>query len=119
MKILDKSGIEMESPDLTKGYLKEERTLVKHHEAIEYVPDEGHWEIIREYPNGGKDAVFVADVPGVEPKEAWDEYETVLRYTPYTPEELAEIEANRKPTTEEQIAELREALDLLLSGVTE
>ena len=26
-----------------------------HHEAIEAVEEQGHYEIIREYPNGGKD----------------------------------------------------------------
>ena len=42
-----------------------------------------------------------------------------------TPEEIAEHEAmvaespQQEPTTEERIAELEEALELLLSGVTE
>lgn len=53
-------------------------------------------------------------------QEAWDEYETVQRFIPYTEEELAQMESARnQPTLEEQVAELREALELLLSGATE
>lgn len=46
-------------------------------------------------------------------------------YRDMTPEEIAEMEAHRddisqnEPTQEERIAELEEALALLLSGVTE
>lgn len=77
--------------DLRKGYLKKERRFVKHHEAVEAVEEQGHWETVREYPNGGKEATWVVDVVGVEGKEAWDEYEDVERYVEYTHEELAEL----------------------------
>ena len=118
MKIIDESGIEVEFPDLGKGYLKED-VLVKHHEAVEGVKEQFHYETIKEYPNGGKDVRKVIDVPGVEAKEAWDEKIPVYRYVLYTEEELAEREANKKPTPLERIAELEESLELLLSGVTE
>lgn len=119
MKIFGIDDQEIESPDFRLGYLKPEKRLVTHHPAIAAVPEQFHYEEIAVYPNGGKDFAIVVDVPGVDAVDAWDEYEDILRYILYTPEELAQIEANRKPTTEEQIAELREALDLLLSGVTE
>ena len=118
MKIIDENGVELENPDFSLGYLKEDVQII-HHEAIEGVKEEFHYETIREYPNGGKDVKKVIDVPGVEAKEAWDEKISVYRYVLYTEEELAEIEANRKPTTEERIAELEEALEMILSGVTE
>ena len=102
MKILDMDGIEIESPDLEKGYLKEEKIFVQHHEAIEAVEEVWHYETVAEYPNGGKDLAKVVDVPGVEAQEEWDEYEDILRYILYTEEELAEMEAERnKPTTQE------------------
>jgi hypothetical protein len=118
MKIIDENGVELENPDFSLGYLKEDVRII-HHEAIEGVKEEFHYETIREYPNGGKDVKKVIDVPGVEAKEAWDEEIPFLRYILYTEEELAEIEANRKPTMEDRIKELEEALELLLSGVTE
>lgn len=119
MKYFGVDDLEIFSPDLSLGRVVPDKRLVAHHPAVEAVPDVWHYEVIATYPNGGQDLEKVVDVPGVPAVEAWDEYEDILRYIPYTPEELAEKEANRKPSTEEQIAELREALDLLLSGVTE
>lgn len=120
MKIYDENNAEVLNPDLTRGRLVEAKIFIAHHDAVQAVAEEGHWETLREYPNGGKDVAWGVDVPGVEAKEAWDEYEEALRYIPYTAEELAQIEeAKNKPTAEQRIAELEEALALLLSGVTE
>lgn len=80
MRIFDKNNVEIVSPDLSVGYLEQEEIFVKHHEATEAVEEQWHYETVAEYPNGGKDVVKVIDVPGVEAKEAWDEYETILRY---------------------------------------
>lgn len=111
MKILDENGIEIESPDLTLGYLKDETIFVKHHKAIEAVEEVWHYETVAEYPSGGKDVKKVVDVPGVEAQEAWDEYEDIQRYILYTEEELAAMEEERnKPTVEE-------LLNILLGGV--
>lgn len=111
MRIIDESGIEVESPDLEKGYLKNDSLLIMHHEAVEGVKEEFHYETIAEYPNGGKDVKKVVDVPGVEAKEAWDEYENILRYVSYTEAELKikEYEKNRNPLT------VMEVLEMLLS----
>lgn len=112
MRILDENGIEIRNPDYEKGYLKEDNIFIEHHEAIEAVEEQGHWETIAEYPNGGKDIEWIVDVEGVEEKEAWDEYEDIYRYVLYTPEELAKIEEERnKPTIEELLG--------ILMGVTE
>lgn len=119
MKIIDEKGNEVTSFDPSLGRLASDRVLIAHHPAVEAVGEVWHYETVKEYPNGGKDVEKVIDTPGIEAAEAWDEYEDVMRFIAYTPEELAEMEANRKPTTAEQITELREALDLLLSGVTE
>ncbi len=120
MRIIDEYGAEIWQPNLEEGYLKEDRMFIAHHDAVEFLAEQGHFEVIAEYPNGGKDVEWVVDVPGREAKEAWDEYEDILRYVRFTAEELEEIRRQKaEPTPEERIAELEEALALLLSGVTE
>lgn len=116
MRIFDKSNNRIDQPDLQKGHLKNDRIFVKHHEAIEAVAEQGHWETVKEYPNGGKDVDWVVDIPGVKGKEAWDEYEDILRYVEYTEEELAELS---KPTVEERLISIEQKLETmikLLSG---
>lgn len=91
MRIIDQNDIELQngSIDSTKGYLKRDSLFIRRHEAVEAVEEQGHWETIKEYPNGGKDVEWVVDTPAVEAKEAWDEYEDVLRFIPYTTKEFA------------------------------
>lgn len=89
MRILDENGIEIESPDYELGYLKPDRLLISHHESIDSVEEQGHWETIAEYPNGGKDVDWIIDIPGKPAKEAWDEYEDIQRFVKYTESELA------------------------------
>lgn len=91
MRILDEQGNELETYDNTKGYLVNDKVLIARHEAVEAVEEQGHFETIAEYPNGGKDVEWVVDKPGVEAAEAWDEYEDIYRYIPYTVDELAEM----------------------------
>jgi hypothetical protein len=118
MKIYDKNNVQITNPDLALGHLVEDRIFIAHHEAVQAVAEEGHWETVAVYPNGGKDASWIVDVPAVEAKEAWDEYEDILRYIPLTEEELEQIEeAKNKPTAEQRIAELEEALNALLEGL--
>ena len=93
MRILDENGALLTNPDLGLGHLVEEQLLLEHHPKVEAIPEQWHYETVAEYPNGGKDIAKVVDVPGVEEKEAWDEYETILRYVPYTEEELAAMKA--------------------------
>lgn len=94
MRILDENGIEIEENDVdnSKGYLTEEKLFVVHHDAIEFIPEKGHYEVIAEYKNGGKDVEWIVDIPAVEAKEAYDEYETILRFVPFSEKELDEIE---------------------------
>ena len=126
MKIINENGAAIETPDLTLGYLVGGTEPVEH-PAVEGVEEVSHYETVAEYPNGGKDIRRAVDVPGVEAREAWDEEIAIQIYKPYTQEELDRMEAERnKPTTEERLAaldeenrQLKEALDLLLSGATE
>lgn len=120
MKIIDSNGLEITTPDLTKGYLKPETQTI-HHDAVAGVEEVSHYEY-KTYPNGGRDRWKVVDVPGVDPQPAWDEEVPVMRYIRYTAEELAAQEKARKeaeekaqlPTAEERLAALEAAmLDLL------
>ena len=112
MRILDENNVEIASPDLSLGHLVEEEVFVAHHPAVEAVREQWHYETVYEYLNGGKDVVKVVDVPGVEAKDAWDEYETIKRYVPYTEEELAALEAKRnKPTLESRVDVLETTTD--------
>ena len=103
MRILDENNIELteEQINLELGYLRPENIISIHHKAVEEVKEIGHYEVIAEYPNGGKDVKWVIDVPGVEAKEAWDEYEDIQRYILYTEEELAARDAEKKAKEEE------------------
>lgn len=126
MEIYNQNMELIENPDPTLGYLKESTRTV-HHEAVEGVLERWHYDVIREYPNGGKEVEKVIDVPGVAAKEAWDEEIPIQIYVPYTQEELDDMEEERnKPTMEDRLAaleaenkQLKEALDLLLSGAIE
>ena len=112
MRILDENNVEITAPDLTLGHLVEEEVFVAHHPAVEEVPEQWHYETIKEYPGGGRDVVKVVDVPWVEAKAAWDEYETIKRYVPYTEEELAALEeARNKPTLESRVETLETTTD--------
>ena len=120
MDMYDEQGNPVTDFDPAKGRLEMQKRM-HHHEAVEAVEEQGHWETVVEYPEtGGRDVQWVVDAPGVEAQEAWDEEETYWLYIPYTEEELEQMEADRnQPTPEERVKELEEALELLLSGATE
>lgn len=133
MKIIDSNGNPIETPDLAKGYLKQETQTI-HHDSVAGVEEVSHYET-ETFPDGtpaiyydadgrekGRDVRKVVDVPGVDPQPAWDEEVPVQRYILYTAEELAAQEKARKeaeekaqlPTAEERLAALEAAmLDLL------
>ena len=109
MRILDENNIELtkEEVNLELGYLRPESIMSIHHEAAEEVKEVGHYEVIAEYPNGGKDVAWIIDVPGIEAKEAWDEYEDIQRYVLYTEEELAARDAEKKAKEEDALLKVQ------------
>ena len=119
MNIYDEQGNSVMNYDPAKGRL-ETRKRVHHHEAIEAIEEQGHWETVAEYPEtGGKDVRWIIDVLGVKAQPAWDQEETYWLYIPYTEAELAQMEElSKAPSQEERIRELEEAIELLLSGAT-
>ena len=54
-----------------------------------------HYEVLKTYPNGGRDVREIKPTEAVPAKEAWDETEDIQVYIPYTEEELAAIEARK------------------------
>lgn len=93
MRIFDETKtkeIQENEIDFLKYRLEQSRLFVKHHEAVAEVQEQSHYEIIAEYPNGGKDVKEVVDVAYVAPKEAYDEYEDILYLVPLTNEEIIE-----------------------------
>lgn len=85
----------LNSYDLAKGYLVVDKILIAHHPAKEEFKKKSHMEVLAEYPNGGKDVVEVIDVPYCPAKEAWDEYEDIKVYIPYTAEQQREADTKK------------------------
>lgn len=105
MRIFDKhKKNEIKDFDRNSGKLMPDKLFVAHHEAREASDEIGHYEVIREYSNGGKDVKWVVDKPAVTACEEHDEYEDILVFVPYTEEELAKMAARS------EIAELKAKL---------
>lgn len=110
MEIYNQNMELIENPDMELGYLKNDVRIV-HHNAVQGVEQVSHYEVVKEYPTGGRILEEVIDVPGVQARDAWDEEIPIHIYVPYTQEELDAIEAEKnKPTTEQRIAALEEEL---------
>lgn len=103
MRILDQNNNEIANPNLEKGHLEIEQIVTNHHDAVSASPGKSHIEVIKKYPNGGRDVITVWDEEPVEAKDAWDETEQIQRYVPYTADELAEQEKQKE---EQRQAEL-------------
>ena len=111
MKIIDENGIELTGePDLTLGRLVDDVELV-HHEAIAGVQQVSHYVPIEHLANGSTIVDEVIDVPGVEPKPAWDETVPIQRYIKYTQDELDE--QARQQEHETKMAQMPETVAAL------
>lgn len=137
MRILNQNDVEIDltSIDYEKGYLIEDRLFIAHHDANDFIEEQGHWIVIAEcLETGGKEVKWIVDEPAIPAREAWDEYEYIQRYILYTEEELAAREAEKETENnranrinqlinsgalKEDLQELYEALDMILNGVTE
>ena len=99
MKIYDEAGALLTGePDLTAGYLTQEQRVTAHHKAV---AEKSHLEVME-----GAEGLRrrVVDRPA---RPAWDEYETVGVYHPYTAEELA---ARDTPTTADRLSACEAAI---------
>lgn len=123
----------VEDPDTSKGEIRYESVEVE----CRYVVDQkerGHYEVIREYPTGGKDVEWKIDSPEVggwkyyREGSEWSECPTavpddwphdnvtmhvnVARWREYTAEELAEV-AKKKIEAEEKLQDARSKAELI------
>ena len=111
MKIIDENGIELTGePDLTLGRLVDDAEIV-HHDAIAGVQQVSHYVPIEHLANGSTIVEEVIDVPGIEPKPAWDETVPIQRYIKYTQDELDE--QARQQEHETKMAQMPETLEAL------
>lgn len=73
----------LEECDLSRGELIEcEEVII--HEAVESIEEQGHYEVVREYENGGKDVEWIIDVPGLDGHPAYEETISYQKYIPYS-----------------------------------
>lgn len=111
MKIVDENGVELTGePDLTLGRLVDDVEIV-HHDAIAGVRQVSHYVPIEHLANDSTIVEEVIDVPGVEPKPAWDETVAIQRYIKYTQEELDE--QARQQEHETKMAQMPETVEQL------
>lgn len=122
---------ELTNPDLLIGKLVEDKLFVAHHDAIPAVigkaseelakemasqgietffnEKRGYWYYVeKNFPNGGRSVKAIYPVQAVPAKDAWDEYEDIYVYIPYTQEELLE---NKKNALREERKVLLDAFD--------
>ena len=102
---------ELTEYDLTLGKLVKDKLFVAHHEAVAAVAaqtveekaaayqaegqsveqhDGKYFLVVAQYPNSGKDLEEIFPTEAVPAQEAYDEYEDIYVYKPYTAEELVE-----------------------------
>ena len=77
----------LETYDLNLGYLIKDSITKNKPEVIE-VKEQGHYEVTKEYSNGGKDVKWVVDVKGIKGQKATTYEEEILVYKLYTEHEL-------------------------------
>lgn len=94
--------IELKEYDLNLGHLEQD-TLITHVNSVFGQEEQGHYETVREYHNGGKDVKWVVDVPKIKAVDEHNEIEDILVYIPYTETELKDIAIKNYPN---KVAEL-------------
>lgn len=108
-EIMNADGMRVENPDLTKGYITQERREIRH-EAIPAQEAVWHWEKAREHGNGGISMRRVIDRPAVQAVPERVSYETVWIYRTYTEEERTAMHAQ---TTQERLSSLEKEMSTL------
>lgn len=96
MKIYNKEKNKiLDNPDLEKGYLIDDKIIIGHQLAQNEVEEKYHYEVVKEYPNGGKDVEKIIDVHYSPAIPEQDIYEDIKVYIPFTTKELNNIEYNK------------------------
>lgn len=85
---------ELTAYDLNKGKLIAD-TITRIVPAVECREEVGHYETVAEYPNGGKDVVWVIDQPYIEAQAEREETDQIQVYIPFTAEEQVQYNQQR------------------------
>lgn len=112
--IYDTDGNVLENPDMSLGHVEYEQRVKVHHEAVPAQEEKFEWHVLpgteKLHPGGLRQKVITQKATPA--REAWDEYESIRVYHPYTEEELAEI---NKPSLEDRVTAVEEAvLEMML-----
>lgn len=99
MKVYNKDKTKLLTDfDLSNGRLVDDVVLLEIKPKLEEIAEQGHYETLKEYPNGGRDVVWVVDVPGQSARDEEYVYEDVKVYVPYTEEEKLNLLRERRET---------------------
>lgn len=91
MKIYNQNKTQiLENIDLDKGYLIEDRIIVKTIPEQPEIAEQYHYEY-KEYANGGRDRIKVVDIEKVPYRPERHEYEDIKVYVPYSNQQLIKI----------------------------
>lgn len=96
MRVLDENGIEITEPDLELGYLVDDEEIIIH-QAEPAIPARYERVLDKQDPTNQKNKLYkrVRTQPYVPAKPERHEVVKFKRYLAYTPEQLAEREAQR------------------------
>ncbi len=118
--------------DFKIGHLVPDKIVVAHHEATELIPAKtvaeqlaelvdsgeiveeinGAYYKIHKYPNGGKDATPIVEIPAKPATVAYDDYEDIKVYMPYTADELQSIANNKRHAElKAELAKIKEDIE--------
>ncbi len=81
--------------DLTKGRLLSDY-LEEIVPEVQEVKEQGHYETIKEYSNGGKDVKWVVDVKGVKYQPQSIRKIPITIYVPYSEDEIKQLQITSK-----------------------
>lgn len=103
--------------DFSLGHLENDKLFIAHHEAVEAQEAVYKERIVPE--KSGFNSIYKELVtPAVEAKDAWDEYEDIQVFVPYTAEELKKI-ADDKHYVElkAELAKIKEDIEQETFGI--
>ena len=81
--------------DREKGYLKPDKLFIMHHEAVEG-KEAVYSDRIEILPNGSTQTWKDLITPKIDSKEAYDEFDDIMVYIPYSKEEIEKIENKKR-----------------------
>ena len=87
--------LEYENLDFEAGYIVDKEEII-HHEAIEAQEEQGHFQVVAEYVNGGQDVKWIIDQEARPGEDAYDEIVQYQVYIPYSQEYMAHKEMRKQ-----------------------